>query len=48
MIGKFWEPDNAPTITLYSPVGESYLYHIPFGWILSIEVINAIQTYPQA
>jgi hypothetical protein len=55
--GRFWPDCQEHYLTLAGTVFEyegdspktvGDINHIPFGWILSIEVINAIQTYPQA
>lgn len=56
-IGRYWPEcqehylTTAGTVFEYegdSPKTVGDINHIPLGWILKIEVINASQTYPQA
>jgi hypothetical protein len=38
LVPGYWTPTDAPTITLFSPISETYTYHCPSGWkVLSMQ-----------
>lgn len=38
LVPGYWVPDDAPTITVFSPSSDDYTYHCPSGWkVLSLQ-----------